>query len=879
VDKVEAAVRSAWGDDDADLADVDNLRGGFEYFTGEYGKARASYLRAFERYRRTEGERSFAAVASKAQAVLMQVRQGETTQTIAELRRLLDALPDDPRLNARARAAVLRNLAQAYHAAGRPDETVRVTEQSWIALRGALGEDNPETVEALMSLATELGGLGRHADALALQETMLPKFKQRYGEVSELVILTRNNMAFNLAGLGDHAAALPLFRENLAAAAKLYGPDHPETDFATQQLAVSLMRNGAAEEALPLMRRIDEKNAGAAAPVRAHSRSNYYLAQATHSGSAVDRGRLVAYVRTLVGELGVASPITVQAAASTAELLLKQGAAEQALAMHELALRGIEAQLASEQWLPSNRRAFLSRFLEVYRTAATLHARVADDCPRALQIAESARGHTLLESVTRRRALEASDVPPDERARLIERVALRERLESAAAQAPPGSIERVQRDAEASAAAAELARLEQSLAARYPRFARLRSAQTFAFEPNRRTLAADELFVEFVVARSETIAILVGRTGPATCIGLGSSAPIVAAALALRAAIEAGPTDMRTASRGIASASATLARHLLQPIWSRAGRSARLVFSPDGPLAAIAFELLPVPGTGRPLVATHEVAYAQSLAVLAAIRTRFAAAAQGWKAELLAFGGPSYGAEAQPGGYAALVDGAQTQPTRSARSNRARAASDALDPGAAFRALGQVWSPLPGAAREALAVAALFGKSTALTGPQASEERLQQLSTTGELAGFRYLHFATHGYLSIEIPSLSAIVLSLPGTAEADGYVTAAEWPGYPLRSELVVLSGCETGLGSEGAGDGVLGLPYALFVAGNRNTVMSLWKVADESTTAFMVRFFSRLRAGEPQGAALARTKREFIDHPRFAHPLYWAGFVLYGG
>jgi CHAT domain-containing protein len=115
-------------------------------------------------------------------------------------------------------------------------------------------------------------------------------------------------------------------------------------------------------------------------------------------------------------------------------------------------------------------------------------------------------------------------------------------------------------------------------------------------------------------------------------------------------------------------------------------------------------------------------------------------------------------------------------------------------------------------------------------------------------------------------------------TAEDDGYVTAAEWTGYTLRSDLIVVSACETGVGRVIEGEGIAGLPYALFVAGNRNSLLTLWPVADQSTAVFVERFFALLRAGRSQGEALAAVKREFATSGRFGAPVHWAPFVLWG-
>jgi CHAT domain-containing protein len=74
------------------------------------------------------------------------------------------------------------------------------------------------------------------------------------------------------------------------------------------------------------------------------------------------------------------------------------------------------------------------------------------------------------------------------------------------------------------------------------------------------------------------------------------------------------------------------------------------------------------------------------------------------------------------------------------------------------------------------------------------------------------------------------------------------------------------------------MGLPYALFVAGNRNAVLTLWKVADRSGAAFVTRFMQRVASGTAVAQALAATKREFAVHAAYAHPMHWAGFVHYG-
>jgi len=291
----------------------------------------------------------------------------------------------------------------------------------------------------------------------------------------------------------------------------------------------------------------------------------------------------------------------------------------------------------------------------------------------------------------------------------------------------------------------------------------------------------------------------------------------------------------------------SLAAALLEPIAGELAHAAHLIVAVDGALALLPFELLPL--RGRPLIEQMDVSYVPSLAVWQALhtaqrRTRAASA------DLIAFGAPSY-APPQP-------TGERTTPLS-----------------------GRYWTALPGAVREVTNVAAMFPaeRRRVFLGGDASEANLQALNRSGALADARYLLLSVHGVLLPSTPQWSALVLSEANRdVEPNGFVTAAELATYELGSELTVLSACETGVGKEVAGEGIFGLPFALFVAGSRKTVLTLWPVADEATAQFIERLFAKLKRGIAPARALAATKRELRRDPRYAAPFYWAAFVLYG-
>ena len=155
------------------------------------------------------------------------------------------------------------------------------------------------------------------------------------------------------------------------------------------------------------------------------------------------------------------------------------------------------------------------------------------------------------------------------------------------------------------------------------------------------------------------------------------------------------------------------------------------------------------------------------------------------------------------------------------------------------------------------------------------------IATGSELSNYRYVHFATHGYIDSERPDLSAIVLSLvdeEGKPE-DGFLRAHEIYNLYLPAELVVLSACETGLGREIKGEGLVGLTRGFMYAGARRVVVSLWNVNDKATAELMARFYrGMLREKKTPVAALRSAQIEMSRQRQWQSPYYWSAFVLQG-
>ncbi|MDQ3666985.1 MAG: CHAT domain-containing protein [Acidobacteriota bacterium] len=154
-------------------------------------------------------------------------------------------------------------------------------------------------------------------------------------------------------------------------------------------------------------------------------------------------------------------------------------------------------------------------------------------------------------------------------------------------------------------------------------------------------------------------------------------------------------------------------------------------------------------------------------------------------------------------------------------------------------------------------------------------------ATATDLSQYRYVHFATHGYLDSERPDLSAIVLSLvdrQGNPQ-DGFLRAHDIYNLNLPAELVVLSACQTGLGKEIKGEGLVGLTRGFMYAGARRVVVSLWNVNDKATAELMRRFYRGvLKENLTPPAALRRAQAEMSQQKQWQSPYYWAAFVLQG-
>ncbi|MFN3428643.1 MAG: CHAT domain-containing protein, partial [Candidatus Sericytochromatia bacterium] len=307
--------------------------------------------------------------------------------------------------------------------------------------------------------------------------------------------------------------------------------------------------------------------------------------------------------------------------------------------------------------------------------------------------------------------------------------------------------------------------------------------------------------------------------------------------------------------------------HLVAPFEGMLKGIKRLTVVPDGTLGLLPFEAL-VGADGKYLIERFDVAYAHSLTVRQALRDRKPQAAG---KPLLAVGGAVYAPETYKADMSPAVAGLKQPAIKAAYASWGPLAGQtAVLASLKTRGLG-AFGNLPGTLAEVDAISGSFQGADVLVGPQASKAELLKR----DLAGYRVLHFATHGVADPERPEGSGLLLSV-GPRDEDALLSAPEVAKLKLSAEFVCLSACQTGVGKVVGGEGVVGLSQAFLQAGAGGLAMSLWSVDDAGTAAFMSGLYQGGKA--PDATKMASLKRQMLKDSRFNSPYFWAPFVYYG-
>jgi len=828
------------------LAGILTDLGGLHLEQGEYGKAEPFFVRALELRDKTLGPMHPDIANSLNNLGKLYTDQGAYGKAEPLLARALDIRERALGPMHTSVATSLNNLANLYLYGGAYEKAEPLYLRSLDIQEKTLGPTHPRVATILDNLAGIYADQGLYQKAESLYLRALDIDEKAKGPMYRDVAIVLNNLAFVHLVQGAYSKAEPLYLRALGIWENAVGPMHPDVAACLRNLGRLYTDQGAYQKAESLLLRAlhnDEKALGTLHP-------------------------------DVVRDLnGLARLYRVQGARDKAQPLLSR-----AVDIRETQLRTELARLSEPR-----RRALLTTLREETGTVVSFHVDAMPTSERALELALTTvlrRKGRILDSLAETQATLRSHLTPGLRAQLDQLAQARTEL-SRRVHAPPDPKDSEARLAAIAASRARVEGLDAALSTASLEFrvqsAPITVAKVQAALPRGAMLVElvrYQPFVRGVVEQRRQpdryVAYLVTRQGPPRWAALGDAAPIDAAVDAALAALHRAPTAQTDRA-----ALQALDALLFGPIRTQLTEVSHVILAPDAKLNLVPFEAL-VDAQGHYEGEQRLMSYVTS------------------GRDLLRLTAP-----------------------RAPRSPAVIVASPNYGPMPARAVPGTVsFAPLAGAAAEVDQLRRFF-PAAPLTGAAATKRAL------AALVGPAMLHVATHGFYtrdpaaavprpaaapSTGSPSSTAVAqrgmvlnggaapqpqkpddpldaldhagLAMAGANQgADGIVSAREIAGFDWSgTKLVVLSACETGVGAVPSGDGVYGLRRAVVLAGAEAQVVSLWNVNDSSAQELMRAYYDELARGSGRAEALRQAKLRLLRQPRYAHPYYWAAFILAG-
>ena len=533
------------------------------------------------------------------------------------------------------------------------------------------------------------------------------------------------------------------------------------------------------------------------------------------------------------------------------------GRREEALAEIQQALDALESQRGRLGGADESRAAFFAKYAAYYHDA--MDAFLEQGRPaEALHVLERSRARSLLGLLAERPLVFSADLMPELRQERTAADAEYNRVQGELA-ALDASRDGAKID-ELLARLREVRARQEDVAGRIrqaaPGFASLQYPQPLDLAGIRAALDPGTVFLAYAVGKERTLLFAVE---PAEAAGPGLSVfSLAVGESALREKVAAFRARVQrpieSARPALTAQAAELYDLLLRPAEPRLLGSRRLLVSPDGPLHSLPLAALVRKEGSKSsyLVEWKPLVVVPSATVHAEIKK---ARRESGSGRLVAFGNPRY-------------PGPRKGADEALRDAEVRAV---IGRSAPLRAL-------PATRDEVEGIASQFrGRVQRYLGAEATEARAK---STGPQAA--YLHFACHAALDERSPLNSGVALTIPekaGEGEENGLLQAWEiFDRMRIDARLVTLSACNTALGQEVGGEGLLGLRRAFHYAGARSVLASLWAISDRSTAVLMKRFYGQVVAGRSLDEALRAAQVHLIRTPGLSHPFRWAAFQLSG-
>jgi CHAT domain-containing protein/tetratricopeptide (TPR) repeat protein len=872
-------IRRAAGDRRGEAETLNNI--GLVYHSlGEMQKALEKYNEALPIIRAVGDRRGEAATLNNI---------GLVYHSLGEMQKALEkyneSLPIKRSIDdRRGEATTLHNIGLIYDSLGEMHEALEKLNEALSIIR-AIGDRKGEA-ETLHSIGSVYRSLGETQKALEKFNEALPIIRavgDRRGEAATL-----HNIGTVYNTLGETQKALEKFHEALPilkAVGNRRGEASALSNVGTIYRSLGEMQKALEKynEALPIRRAIGDRRGEG---ITLHNIGLVYGSQGEIQ-KALEKFNDAMLLWRAVGDrngeadtlLGIARVEQQRGNLSGARQLI-----EQALALVEFLRTNIPSQELRSSYF-AQRQEFFEAYIDVLMQMHKQNPAAAFDAA-ALAVSERARARSLLELLAEARA----DIRQGVDGSLLDRErSLQQRLNAKAA-AQFALLNRRHTPEQAEAAAKEIASIideyeevRAQIRARSPRYAALTQPQPLGLtEIQQQALDEDTLLLEYALGEQRSYLWLVSQRS-IDSYELPPRAEIEAATRRVYELLTVRPKRGTPPDPQFIIQARTLSRMLFGPAAPQLGAK-RLVVVAPGALSYLPFAVLSAPedkkrqaGDYEPLIAEHEVVSVPSASVLSVIRREMAGRQRAAKS-VAVLADPVFEASdprlasaknGNSSGKPPAASAADAEDSELTRSIRTMNFSDAR---AGFTRLAF-------SRQEAQSIIALTPKGAGLKATDFSASRALALSR--QLSQYRILHFATHGMLNSERPELSGLVFSLidqEGKPQ-DGFLRLHEIYNLQLNADLIVLSACETGLGKEINGEGLIGLTRGFMYSGAPRVVASLWNVDDLATSELMKLFYQRmLKDGLPAGAALRAAQLELSGQKRWASPYFWAGFVLLG-
>ncbi len=494
----------------------------------------------------------------------------------------------------------------------------------------------------------------------------------------------------------------------------------------------------------------------------------------------------------------------------------------------------------------------------------------------ALEASERSRSRTLLDMLNRagvdvRRGVDAKYLDAERAVR--ERIAAvhMKQLRTSETATPPGRAEELRR--ELAALAREQQVLETEIRGRSPHYASITPASSLSIPDIQKLIEPGTVLIEYSLGydKSYLWVITPDKVTSAELPPRRDLERMVAAMYEAVANRRAASGARQQDDREFRAASGVLGEKLFGAVGDEI-RGKRLVIVPDGTLHYVPWATIPYPGPARSeLVQGHEIVVLPSASVLAVLRKE--AAKRSPATQLVnVFADPVFSSRDPR-----LASSRRKSPKADAPANNVRRDLDLVLNGLDTGNKG-VLPRLSFSQREAATIRSLSGRLSSIN-LDFNASRAAVLEQP--LDDHRIIHFATHGLVDDRNPALSGLVLSLVDQKgnDIDGFLRLQDIYNLKLNADLVVLSACNTALGKEVRGEGIVGLTRGFMYAGSPRVVATLWKVDDVATAHFMSIFYKKMLAEYMRpAAALRAAQNEMMKQPRWRSPYYWAPFVLQG-